>query len=110
MGKLNLDDVKPGMTLAADVETQDGRLLLPKGTGLEEKHLQLFHTWGISELDIVGISRQDIAALAENEIDPARLDAARRHLLPLFKHVDTEDVFIGELFRLCSIRRVRKGT
>ncbi|HEC20225.1 MAG TPA: HDOD domain-containing protein, partial [Gammaproteobacteria bacterium] len=55
MAILNLQDLKPGMVLAADAKHHSGRVLLAAGTELTEKHLKVFHTWGLTEADIDGV-------------------------------------------------------
>ena len=40
--RVSLDDLKPGMTLAADLQEPGGRLLLPAATILTDRHLRYF--------------------------------------------------------------------
>ncbi len=49
---LNLDEVKPGMTLAKAVYTQPERLLLEAGRRLTEKHLRIFKSWGVAAVEV----------------------------------------------------------
>ncbi len=44
MGKVNLDDIKPGMKLEKDVQERSGRVLLRVGTEITERHLNSFRT------------------------------------------------------------------
>lgn len=39
MGKINLEDLKPGLVLEADLVSSQGRILLGKGCALESKNL-----------------------------------------------------------------------
>ncbi|MCU0559503.1 MAG: hypothetical protein MUD16_04845 [Desulfobacterales bacterium] len=52
MPTLNLDEVKPGMTLARPVYTHPERLLLEAGRRLTEKHLRIFKTWGVAAVEV----------------------------------------------------------
>lgn len=52
MGVINVDDLKPGMVLAQDLRTAQGRLLLAKGGEVTEQHLRVCRIWGITEADI----------------------------------------------------------
>jgi hypothetical protein len=49
---LNLDEVKPGMTLAKAVYTHPERLLLEAGRRLTEKHLRIFKSWGVDSVEV----------------------------------------------------------
>lgn len=55
MGILPLEDIQPGMFLAADLRTPQGRLLLPKQASIDAKHLRMARIWGIIEADIEGV-------------------------------------------------------
>ncbi len=87
MGKLvSLDQLRPELVLSADIVDSGGRLLLPSGTTLSEKHLRFCQMWGVTEAEI----RTDGAEAKETELsaDPVRLEAASRAVLPRFRHVD----------------------
>jgi HD-like signal output (HDOD) protein len=77
MGKLNVDDLKEGMVLAADVCGRDGRTLLGAGAALQERHLRIFKAWGVTEADIEGVDRSDMEQEHEAELPPEVLEAAR---------------------------------
>ena len=76
MGKVNLDDIKPGMKLERDVQERSGRVLLRAGTEITERHLNIFRTWGVAEADIESMSREEAAAQATRDLDPEVLKAA----------------------------------
>lgn len=48
---LDLEDLRPGMVLAADLLTRDGRMLLAAGTRLSGFHLERLRT--MKELDLI---------------------------------------------------------
>lgn len=54
MTVLRLESLNPGMVLSRDVCDRKGRVLLPAGAELTEKHLRIFQTWGVVEADITG--------------------------------------------------------
>ena len=62
MGKVNLENLKPGMILAAKVTERGGRVLLGAGMELTEKHISIFRKWGITEADVQNISQEEAAA------------------------------------------------
>jgi hypothetical protein len=77
MPVLNLDEVKPGMTLAKSVFTHQERLLLEAGRRLTERHLHIFKSWGVAAVEVKGAAAGEGAAPAEApESDPP--DAALR--------------------------------
>ncbi len=95
MGKLvNQDQLRPEMVLAADIVDSGGRLLLPAGTTLSEKHLRFCQMWGVLEAEIV---TGDGDPEPEEPTDPARLEAARAAILPRFRHVDPSHPVIDAL-------------
>ena len=108
MSMVSLENLEPGMVLAASVLDKSGRLLLGEGVELVEKHLFIFRTWGIVEVDIVGAAGADSNALPDN-ITQEKLDQAKNTLLPLFCHADIKHPAINELLRLAAIRKVTHG-
>ncbi len=56
MGRLSIDHVQPGMLLAKDAYTFRKQLLLPSGTILCDKNIELMRAWGVSEVDTEGCS------------------------------------------------------
>jgi hypothetical protein len=106
MSLVSLDSLAPGMELAADVFDKSGRLLLGAGVVVEAKHLFIFRTWGVVEVDIVG--EGEVAANAlPGDITPEEMEQAKGLLLPLFCHADIEHPATGELFRLAAIRKAK---
>lgn len=107
MGKVNLDDIKPGMKIEKDVQDRSGRVLLRAGTEITERHLNIFRTWGVTEADIESMSREEVAAPGAREPDPEALQAAEAFIDPLFAHTDSNHAAVRELKRVCVLRHVR---
>jgi len=101
-----LDNLAPGMVLAANVRDKSGRMLLGEGVQLEAKHLFIFRTWGIIEADIVAMDDAYTEVVPE-EITPEEFENARNIILPLYCHADIEHPAISELLRLAVIRKVK---
>ena len=93
------------MTLANDVHDRAGRLLLGAGVELSQKHLTIFRTWGVMEVDIVGSGDGDQNCNLPAEVTHEQLDAAKTALAPLFRNSDLEHPVIRELFRLAAVRK-----
>jgi hypothetical protein len=106
-----IDNLVPGMVLRTAVCDRLGRLLLPEAAELSEKHLKIFRTWGIAEVDVVGSSHEGASTppATDPQIDPERLARAEADVLPRFVHADTEHPAVRELMRLCIEREARNA-
>ncbi|SDB60732.1 HD-like signal output (HDOD) domain, no enzymatic activity [Desulfonatronum thiosulfatophilum] len=51
MNIVHIDEIRPGMVLAADVRDSNGRFLAGKGELLDESHLRIFRIWGVTEIE-----------------------------------------------------------
>jgi hypothetical protein len=101
-----LDDLKPGMILSADLSESGGRLLLPAGTELTDRHLRYFHMWGVAEVEVQGDDRlQDPAATVDPEVRAA-IEARLGHL---FRHVDVAQAAAAQVFAYCLARDLRRA-
>ena len=107
MGILTIDSLAEGMVLMSDIHDRSGRLLLGGGTELNTKHLRMFRTWGITEADIVGIDDQAGGKPLTADLDPEYLATVENELRSLFHNTDQSYPAMGELFRLCLLRKVR---
>jgi hypothetical protein len=108
MSKVALENLEPGMVLAANVHDKNSRLLLGTGIELEQKHLFIFRTWGIVEADIVGADSTESTSIP-GDITQEEFDEARTVLLPLYDHTDLEHPAMKELLRLAILRSVHHG-
>lgn len=107
MGIINLEDIQPGMTLGAEVKDYTGRVLLCAGSEITCKHLKILKMWGITEADIRGIEKEEVALKTTAQLDPLLRQEAEAQGRELFRHTDLEHPFIKELFRLFTVRIVR---
>lgn len=95
---LNLDDLTAGMVLQSDAKHHTGQVLLKAGVELTEKHLKIFHTWGLTEADVEG---DDLSPGGkQSDLDPAALAKAEIHARERFQHTDLTQLAMAELFRL----------
>ena len=53
MIRLRLAELTPGLTLGNPVYSVKGMLLLRAGEVLTAKHLQVFTSWGVAEVDVL---------------------------------------------------------
>ena len=73
MAKISVDQVQAGMVLAAEVTDKRGRLLIPSGRALDEKHVQALKMWGIAQIEIEGDDPDE----GGPEITPEALEQAQ---------------------------------
>ena len=107
MGVVTIDNLTEGMVLADNINDRSGRLLLNAGTELTTKQLRMLRTWGVPEADIIGIDTQDgVSCCGFDEVEPERLRASEEQLRFLFRNVKPDCPVMGELFRLCLLRKV----
>jgi hypothetical protein len=74
MGLLAIDELKPGMVLAAPVRNHQDQLLLDAGRKVLAKHIQVFKAWGVRRVDV----RPDPEAATAAGPPAAPDDALRR--------------------------------
>jgi len=108
MGIINLADIQVDMILGSDVKERSGRVLLAEGSKISEKHLRVFKMWGITEADIRGIEKEEIAANVIAQLDQNLFQEAEIQIRERFRHVDMEHSFIKELFQLLTLRQVKQ--
>jgi hypothetical protein len=107
MGKVSVNNVKQGMTLNSDVVDITGRLLLGRGTVIDEKHITIFKIWGIVEVDIQGLEEDRTGTYNDLQADIATIRNAEKDLLQIFHHTDLHSPVIDELFRIALRNKVR---
>lgn len=85
MGKLKVDELDPGMVLAADVDDHNGYRILAKGTVLTQKQLELLLTWEVFEVVVEEKKAEEPVQEAAKQAEDEALEAARRRLEKLFE-------------------------
>jgi putative nucleotidyltransferase with HDIG domain len=105
MGRLSIDQIKPGMLTGEDLVSANGRVLLGKGVELTEKHLRVLKMWNIMDAEIDGVSAEDAGAASASTLDPEILQEAINKTKQRFLLTDLEHPAIHELFRLCTLRQ-----
>lgn len=102
MTYLDLEAVKPGMVVAADVEGKAGQILLRAGTRLSERQIGLLAANAIEGLEV----RPDVAEADSPDmpVDPTRVEAA---VNALFRDTDTAHPFIQALMRVTRARMLQ---
>ena len=112
MAVVHIDNMVPGMVLTRDVCDRSGRMLLPAGAELTEKHFSIFRMWGVLEAEVVGeTSAEDTETASPHvELDPVLLAEARLEVERLFRYNNAEHPAIKELMRVCTERRAARAS
>ncbi|ACL72926.1 hypothetical protein [Thioalkalivibrio sulfidiphilus] len=111
--KLRTIYLVPGQVLAEDIHDRTGRLLMPAGLPLKERHLRVLMTWGVTEVTIWTETQPDNDEQpGHSDADPATpvLDPAlRSRLAPvaddLFRHCDMS-LPVSQTLYEASLRRI----
>ncbi|MEQ9400729.1 MAG: hypothetical protein RJQ04_16310 [Longimicrobiales bacterium] len=75
MAYLTVDQAQEGMVLSAPVTDRRGRLLIPAGKELSERHVDALRMWGVTHVEVEGDSP---AEEVDRDIDPETLSEAER--------------------------------
>ena len=104
--QVDIDNLRPGMELGTDLTDAGGRLLLPKGTVLTEKHIRYCQMWGIADIDIAGPAEPDLADAPV--IDAEAIAKAEAAVEPRFRHGERGHPVIDALFRHCVQKQLAR--
>jgi hypothetical protein len=115
MATVRINSLREGMTLAQDVKDMNGRLLLRQGVSLLERHITLFKSWGVTEVELLdgssggaesavtGDSKQD----SQEQLRLAAKAKAEEQLHKIFSANNLSDPMISEFFTLCVARKAK---
>jgi HD-like signal output (HDOD) protein len=107
VGKVNIANLTDGMVLADNLVDTTGRCLLAQGAVIEDRHIRIMKSWGITEADIEGVDREQAASVALAELDPEVITKCEDYLTPFFQHSNREHEVVHEILRLSVIRLAR---
>jgi HD-like signal output (HDOD) protein len=102
MKRIALADVAVGMVLDRDVVDKRGRLVVPAGVTITDRHVNAFKVWGITE---IVITSDDDAPASVGIVDEAQLRAIAEQFDDLFKLTDKAHPAIVEIRKVCLLRR-----
>jgi hypothetical protein len=107
MGTVPVRDLPVGVLLAEDVVDRSGRVLLRRGSAIEQRHLRILAMWGVTEVAIEGDAgaQQPPEAPVEDDIRMA----AERQTAAIFAHTNRDHPAMVELARLSTARLLGIG-
>lgn len=96
------------MVLAQDVRAGTGVVLLGAGVEITERHIQIFRSWGVNEVDVEGGDREALNTEILLKLDVEKRAQIEGELDRLFQHNDPRDPIIEELRRVCLARAIAR--
>ena len=108
MGVLSVNDLKEGMVLASEIKNRHGNVLLQKGDALEEKHIMRLKSWGITEVDIEGVDRDQVEKREMEVLSSDLIASVEEELDGLFPDYG-DNALMKEVYRVvkkCKLKKV----
>ncbi|HTS87527.1 MAG TPA: hypothetical protein VMG41_03470 [Gemmatimonadales bacterium] len=102
---VGVDALHAGMVLAENVHDAQGRLLIPEGTELTDRHLRAFQLWGIPG---VRVRQSDFEQTPVRAPSPECLRQAEAAVRARFGAADLSHPMLSELFRICVQREATR--
>ena len=105
MARVALEKLTPGMRLDKPVSNMHGVLLLKTGEVLTAKHLEIFKTWGIREVDVVREDGAGPETARELDVPAEVMQTAQARAAHRFRRVDLAgDPVMAEILRVVTGR------
>lgn len=102
MALVTVAQAQPGMVLSSAVEDQRGRLLIPAGNELGERHVKALQMWGVTHLEIEGEEPEGGTA---PDLDPETLALVETAIDEHLGDNDPDHPFVAALRRHAVQRR-----
>jgi HD-like signal output (HDOD) protein len=107
MGCISVDQLNQGMVLSDDVLDFNRKLLLAKGQTITPKHIRIFKTWGITEVNVFG--KNENKNKTESWINPELRTKIEDQTKRIFKNVDLDHPATREIYKLSVSYRCHNG-
>jgi len=107
MGILNINDLKEGMTLAADVKNKHGNIMIRQGMTLSEKHIMLLKAWGISDADVDGFDRDQLNEEEMKTVSPEVIEVIEKDLRAFFPPLEGNEI-MSEIYRITKKLKIKQ--
>ena len=106
MNSVKIKLIREGMVTATEVKDRMGRILLTSGKTITSKHLKVFKTWGITEINIVSAQGSTFDAEKKEQkilVKPSII----KELDNLFQFADRRHPMVNEFYNLCLSRKAK---
>ena len=104
---LNINDLKEGMTLAADVKNKHGNIMIRQGMALSEKHIMLLKAWGIAEADVEGFDRDQLHEDEMKTVSPEVIEVIEKELRDFFPPLEGNEI-MSEIYRITIKLKIKQ--
>ncbi len=108
MGILNINDLKEGMILAADVKNKHGNIMIKQGMTLTERHIMLLKAWGIPDADVEGADREQLHQEEMKTVAPEVIEAIEKELSEIFPPLEGNEL-MSEIYRIAKKMKIRQA-
>lgn len=109
MTTIKLKHIELGTILSDDAKDVNGRMLLSAGSEIQEKHLKIFKTWGVTEVSIVGDdSPEEDIEIELSDVDPELLNQVEQDIDQFFILSNKEHPANRELRDYMIIKKVKE--
>ncbi|MFP5238616.1 MAG: hypothetical protein ACLGQW_02180, partial [Acidobacteriota bacterium] len=109
MGTVYIEDLQPGMVLASDARSRQGRLLFSEGIGLDELSIQTLKFWGVTEVTVQGQSQAELDRRRLELLGPERAQAYTREAAQRLRLSGVDHPAVTELARVAVIQMIQSG-
>lgn len=109
MVNIRIKDLKLGMVLASPARDPNGRLLLPAGEKITDKHIRTFKAWGIVEVDVADDNEEGgvpVGQASATNAEGASIQV-KEEVDELFRYANRQHPAIKELVELCVLRKMK---
>ncbi len=104
---VRIEELQLGMMPSVDVTDQNGRLLVPAGTSLTERHLRAFEMWGVTEIRVQA-SGSEPPEPAPAPLTPEQLAHGAEAVRSQFALVNLDHPVLAELFGFVAFRAAQR--
>lgn len=109
MPQVNREELEIGMQVAEEIRDKRGRVLMPPGVLLEEKHLRALKMWGVESVAVLGDEKAEAEQKAREQIDPEALERVRAQVNEMFRlNYENRSNPMFKIFFLECVRRMTK--
>jgi hypothetical protein len=108
MGILNINELKEGMVLAADVKNKHGNIMIRQGMTLSEKHVMLLKAWGITEADVEGADRDQLHEEEMRTVSPEVIETIEKNLREFFPPLEGNEI-MSEIYRIAKKLKIKQA-
>ncbi len=109
MPRVKTESLQEGMVVASDVKNIDGMLLIPSGSTLSMRQIDILQAWGVAEIEVEVTGDGDADSDPLTKLSPEVLAQMTAELKALFWNPDEAHPVFAEVFKLMLQRGARRG-